>query len=264
MRTLLLIVALSVCNYAWSDEPTPTPLKSSKQPENKTTKSYQVTINDKQGTKESPFFIVNLPAINADEITKRKNEQEDEKSTLDKLIAFSTVALAVITFFLALFTAFLWASTRALVKDARETSKVQLRSYLGIEHGFINLLETGNTNIIKVKLSIKNTGQTPAYSVTARRTLEFNYLKQFQSSGLKEEIDSSSIVGAGSIMEINFTDLSMNVENLKRMKDGLMGFRITGRIDYVDVFNEPQSVNMIIVNGPFVLGKGWPMQDSIK
>ncbi len=71
--------------------------------------------------------------------------------------------IAGFTIILAFATIFLWAATRDLVKDGRETAKRQLRAYIGV-HKMKATIESIEGSDVKVVVSIilKNFGQTPA------------------------------------------------------------------------------------------------------
>ncbi len=56
---------------------------------------------------------------------KADAQREDDKAALDRLGAYSTVAVAVIAFFLALYTGKLWKATVDLAKEARADSQRQ-------------------------------------------------------------------------------------------------------------------------------------------
>ncbi|HUJ79476.1 MAG TPA: hypothetical protein VLY45_04080 [Nitrospiria bacterium] len=141
---------------AQSQPPAPSPATSNQQKQSKSTKTEPPPSNDLRGTYESPLVINVLPTPNADEIAKRKREQEEEKSTLDRWLTGATVALAVITFFLALYTARLWSATK-------ESSQRQLRAYLSVVPQ-IDHVQFGQMPIARVL--IENCGQTPAYQLT--------------------------------------------------------------------------------------------------
>jgi hypothetical protein len=72
----------------------------------------------------SPVLVKVVPAENSEESAAVKQRDRD-KDFLDALTGWSTLALAVITFGLAVFTYKLWSATMTLVKDAESTSKTQ-------------------------------------------------------------------------------------------------------------------------------------------
>ena len=176
-----------------SNPPAPTPSESKKQEQPKATERDQETSKDERGTKNEPLIIEILPADNADEIARRKSQHEEDKSFYDSLIAWATIALAVVTTGLAVFTGRLFYATNTMVKDAKATGERQaeemkesleianrsaqasertvktmegtaerrLRAYVAVETISINEVFAGGTPYTEVR--IKNFGQTPAY-----------------------------------------------------------------------------------------------------
>lgn len=127
MLRISAILALLVAGgaYSQSQPPAPSPTKGSQQPQAQSKNAKQPTAPDQRGTEKSPLVVKTLPAPNAEAKAKREADQEKEKATNDKLIAYSTVAIAVITFFLALYTAKLWRATVKLGSDAKDAADRQ-------------------------------------------------------------------------------------------------------------------------------------------
>jgi len=124
MRALLLVVALSVCGYAWSD--------NIKEPIVQTKSTQQKTTTDKQGTEQIPFVIKIAAPKKSDAETKEEQTDKTEHSRNESLTAKGTIALAVITailsfatIILAGFTWKLWSATVELGRDAKATSARQ-------------------------------------------------------------------------------------------------------------------------------------------
>jgi hypothetical protein len=70
--------------------------------------------------------------------------------------------IAAFTILLALATIFLWAATRDLVREGRETRERQLRAYMGMENNGTKFIEASE----EIKLFFKNYGNTPATKVS--------------------------------------------------------------------------------------------------
>lgn len=95
--------------------------------------------------------------------------ETEVKSFNDRLIAWSTVCLAVITAILAIFTAFLWSSTAKLVRGAEKTAVDQLRAYVHVDG--VKIIHINMQDSI-AHITVKNSGQTPAYDMTFSATVE--------------------------------------------------------------------------------------------
>lgn len=247
MRAFLLIVVLSVCGYSFaeSEPPIPTPTESGKREQTPLPKAKYEATKNLRGTHDSPFVVDILPVPNADKIAERKSEQENEKSTLDGLIAWSTIALAVITFFLALFTACLWASTKKLVTGAEDTAQRQLRAYLSITPAG---LEKINPNeMFHFRFTCLNGGQTPAYSVRYNGILdiiEHPISENYPFPALPRKLPYLAMVPprtpiGGHLLATNKINKADIVEILTGKGEG-EGKRlyIFGQIDYIDAFGK--------------------------
>ncbi|NPT44369.1 hypothetical protein GNZ12_24265 [Paraburkholderia sp. 1N] len=71
---------------------------------------------------------ISVSIVRSAEDERRLEESDHEelaKKSNDKLVAYSTVALAVVTLFLAIWTGLLWKATVQLGRDAKETSERQ-------------------------------------------------------------------------------------------------------------------------------------------
>jgi len=77
----------------------------------------------------------------------------DLKITDTLLVAFTAL--------LFLATAALWWSTRRLVKSAKRSAERQLRAYVTLEGGHIQIINNGAA--VEVGVTFKNSGQTPGY-----------------------------------------------------------------------------------------------------
>lgn len=121
----IVLALLLFAGSAYSEPPSPAPTKTDQQKKGETSNAQDSSKQDLRGTHEKPLIVDVLPAPDAEQIAKRKTEQEEEKSTLDRWLTGASVSLAVITFFLALYTARLWRETHRLAEDARNTAVKQ-------------------------------------------------------------------------------------------------------------------------------------------
>lgn len=161
MRNILLVVALSLCGYAWSDAPTPAPLNGGQQPKEKLHKSQQITIDDKRGTEEVPFVVKNLPTEIVNVKTDNDIKNEKDKFHLDIVLAVSTFVLVLVTAALAKYTRKLWGATSKLVEEGRDTAKKQLRAYVSCASKEMIFL---SDIVLRAEVEFRNSGQTPAHN----------------------------------------------------------------------------------------------------
>jgi hypothetical protein len=125
MRVLIWVVLLAMYTGALSQQPTPRTAKGGQQPQTQSKNAEPAAAKDERGTEQFPIIVKALPSEHTYTKTQSEQQHEEEKATYDRLVAYSTVALAVITFFLALYTAKLWKATVNLGKDAKEAAARQ-------------------------------------------------------------------------------------------------------------------------------------------
>jgi hypothetical protein len=91
MRSLLIILALAVAGIARSQTPPP------RQPhQTKSSSSKNPPAQDQRGTKESPFFIKEIPTPKTEEESTQDAKERAEKSANDKKVADFTAILALV------------------------------------------------------------------------------------------------------------------------------------------------------------------------
>ena len=126
MHWFLLSLSL-IFGVAHSQEPAPDGRESSQKSKAQPKSGNTAAAKDQRGTAQSPFVVQVLPSENAHTKSQSEQRHENEKTATDELIAYATIALAAITFFLALYTAKLWKATVKLGSEAKDTSERQAR-----------------------------------------------------------------------------------------------------------------------------------------
>lgn len=159
---LFLFCGVGIC--AESQPPTPSGLKSIQEKQASAKHSNQITNTEQNVRLVNPITVSILPGPDAETKTATQEKNEEKKTFNDRLIAWSTVFLALVTTALAIFTAFLWKSTNRLVGSAEDTAQRQLRAYINISGGRVLNIDDPQNRIFR--LDIKNFGQTPAYEVS--------------------------------------------------------------------------------------------------
>lgn len=162
LLVLLITWPLSVA----SQEPSPSQRGSNRQEQNQASEIKKKPHYDQNGTNGTPPVVKVIQSSRENGRPEKQSTQEQEKSFNDKLIAWGTVALAVITAFLALFTFRLWKSTGRLVISAEETAKRQLRAFIfgkGFNHG-PNIWD-GKIKEYVFSVTWENVGLTPGVDV---------------------------------------------------------------------------------------------------
>jgi hypothetical protein len=177
MRALLLLFVFSLNCWA-SDNPPPTPRESAGKPEEKATQSNKDAKTKEDAAKELSLLFDNLAALKSEYNAHTSRENEKAKTHYEAMVGYGTIALAVFTGFLMLFTYKLWGATSGLVIEGRDTARKQLRAYIGLEKITFRVNQqyiVGWQNAVSyfniVDLSFKNLGNTKA----ERTSVYFNH-----------------------------------------------------------------------------------------
>jgi hypothetical protein len=156
--------------------------------------------------------------------------------------------LAAFTILLAIFTFALWVSTSKLARDAEiasaktinimeNTAKKELRAYVGQESVSISYIPNGK----RIEIVIKNFGKTIAKKVVINILVSTPHV-------INEGGNNSGVQSVGSyINRPNITDIGVVMPNgtwtirtdFERAEENIEIF-INGKIDYIDVFDDPQ------------------------
>jgi hypothetical protein len=130
----------------------------------------------------------------------------------------------------------------ATVEHARDTSKLELRPYVGITSAKALQLTTNNQNI--AALTIENVGKTPAINVctwfgsvgvNAGETFDFDLAEK--PANLKR---FTSPPNGKFILNIKANGL-LSEEDIRKIRDGRTVLFVFGTIDYTDVFGDPHT-----------------------
>lgn len=193
---VLTLAASAVFAQAASQPPAPSGRVSGEQQQPKASQPVQSSAPEQRGTARAPLFIQSIPAAESASDAAHKVYEHHEKPTLDRWLTGSTVALAVFTLVLAIFTALMWVATYRLAlhskktgdqqatdtkaaleiaRDAANASKksadaslIALRPWLSCKVEITEPLsfnEAGDP-IFKITFIVENVGKTPAMSVS--------------------------------------------------------------------------------------------------
>jgi hypothetical protein len=120
------------------------------------------------------------------------------------------------------------------VRDSRKSSERQLRAYVDVVSG--QILNFGKPGNVKLRLIIKNSGQTPAYHLSHWTSVGADELPPkagFESPNIAV-VRSTLAPGAFTTVIQEYGPLSANqIAKIKAKKAAIWAW---GRIDYVDTF----------------------------
>jgi hypothetical protein len=151
--------------------------------------------------------------------------------------------LAIFTIVLAFATVFLWVATRDLANEAAESSRRELRAYVGVSPP-----KFGKTDPDEVSILVENGGKTPAYQVTGwlnsywingvGQVLPdgFDYPEQ-ERTGNFSVFSSVAVLNAGKSIPFTF---DFDFDHIRRIRNDEISLFLYGHIKYVDVFGKDQ------------------------
>jgi hypothetical protein len=186
-------------------------------------------------------------------------EYKEKIENNEKVItATSTVFIAAFTVVLAFATGYLYFATRDLVEGADKNSEKQMRAYIGVIRGAIQPHQLPDGVNITAQVTLKNSGQTPAYS---HRT--WIAIRVEEESTFKYEFPESITALAGSIigptiesdMMIGF---NMSQNDFQAVLDGRKRLFVWGIVTYRDAFDHERFLKFRSANGIWTFDR-WPI-----
>ena len=160
------------------------------------------------------------------------------QNLVDALNRNDKIITAIATLILAITTLFLWLATRDLVKDARDTAKIQLQAYVFTLDPEIRDIST--TKLVKAILTIKNSGQTPAEDVQAVGGVYYGGVENISDSTQpadKSRKTPTLLSPGGTTQFIIGGDRLLTKEQYNAIAAGQAAIFVIGTIDYKDIFN---------------------------
>ena len=200
------------------------------------------------------------PPIEVTPPAYRHHEKRSNKYELANLFVLGMTLLSAIA--AAVFTGFLWQSTAQLVTDTNDTSKLQLQPYVLFDSGSVKFIDE---TTYYATVIVKNTGQTPAYSV-----------RQVSDSRVDDFSSDIDIVLSRFPQKIPGTDASTDLGNNIPFRIGVKGYLkpgdlasirklekgiyMWGRIKYYDQFNHRCWIEQFWVRADptYPVGQDWP------
>lgn len=257
MRKILLIIALSFCGYAFAEsQPIQKDVPSiSKKPE-RPDKS-QNNSNAEQPISIQPASTVNITMsgkLNAESKQNNPEKNEEPIKWSEWLVAIFTGLLVIVTGYLVCYTrglliearkqfphfrANVAAATRAAnaaqksVQTMESTASKELRAYVGQESVVIRAIPNGKN----IEIVIKNFGKTIAKDVVIDILVSTPHVINAggNNSGVQSIGEAVIKPNIGVLMPSGTWPI-----NVEFNRTDEISIFITGRIDYKDVFDNPQ------------------------
>lgn len=143
------------------------------------------------------------------------------------VLALWMVALVFLA--LAIYTARLWKATSVLLREVKDTTRKELRSYVALDDVFFSEAADGAAGV--QKLRIRNFGQTPA----ARISIWCERASHLPQDGVKPFYDAP-VVDGHLLHPVQAYTLDLSAAPLYRL--GKPGFYTYGRIVYQDIYGQ--------------------------
>lgn len=165
------------------------------------------------------------------------------------VVAGATLALALVTGALAIYTAKLWRATRGLVESGEATAHRQLRAYVAVSEVVYG--EKIEGHVPQVRITLKNFGATPAYKLAVSADAQIAFVEGQLSvatsvsktlghlaPGLELTMTRPALVSVGAPpgIEVDFAHSTAYVYAY-------------GCIEYVDTFGEPHFTRFRLRDG---------------
>jgi len=193
---------------------------------------------------------------------ERQNESDDWARKYVCDIKITDAYLALFNFLLVLVTGGLIAVGYFTIRKMRITEELQLRAYIAIDGGFVQLNQNGT---VTFTVSVKNSGQTPAYEFRSWSSMEIATAPPFARRG---ESNIASIVGPGSLTHFGGA-MNPAPALLNAVTANQQAIYVWGYVTYRDIFKRRRLFNYrCTMQGPTqtlsfpngTTGMGWALR----
>jgi hypothetical protein len=206
---------------------------------------------------ESPSFVALklFTTAGRNEIGKycaQKSNKEEEEWTHKYVcdIKITDVYLAIFNFLLVIVTAGLIAAGILTVRQMRTTEERQLRAYIFPVEAVLTQFTAGE--VLKCRITTKNTGQTPAYRLRHMAIIglvDFPPQEPLPECEASESISKTNLGPGGDIHKFGETKFPLTEAAVTRLKGGTAAIYVFGRIDFTDAFGGQRWVKYRCMTG---------------
>ena len=235
---------------------------------------------------QSPLSVRVVPTPASKEEIDKAERDRLEKSEIDQKLADQTEKIALHTFWLGVFAFALfcaamaqiglfWIQLRSMRKGfneatlvanaaqasndatkraivlAEDTAQRQSRAYVMVHAAALERLTSGTKPVAKI--TIKNTGQTPAHNVTQWSSLGIGPYPILDHvvralKGREVEKPSKPLPPGGDTKILSEGEILTEAQ-YEALSDGTHALYVMGEIRYRDAFNKPQEIDFLLFSG---------------
>jgi hypothetical protein len=239
IRTVLIVVAIFsvLVSFAQSQPLSPSPITSTKSLEPIFNQSNQTTTQSQNGTEQQPLIVKILPDAKSKAEVEYEIYERQKKSTNEGRLTWATIWLAIVTTFLAVFTAYLWDATRKLVRSAEETAKRQLRAFIfGKGFNYAPHIRDKTIREYVFWVTWENVGLTPGLEVCnwiEVKTLPANEEQQIVFAPSNERMPT--VMGPRATVQTGF--ITVPLKTMMQRWSGEINIFVWSRVEYRDIFD---------------------------
>jgi hypothetical protein len=244
----LLLSCLFTAVVLQNPSPRPLPQQSERRPPNQESQStQQQTDTEKRGSEQSPLVIKILPSVQTETESQHNDNEGINKPRGFWGLSDRIAVIATVVAFLQ-FTA-LVCTVLVMVLTGRR----QLRAYVLPEAGSLydgtTLVppQPAKTNFPFVSLTLKNSGQTPAYRVTGYIQIAVTPVANEDAALILQPVEErfSLTLGSGTTFHKSvWLDRALAANEIADIATGVRAIYMYGRIEYRDAFNKRRFVNI--------------------
>jgi len=264
-RTIVLFAFLASCLALASQIPAPGAGEQNKHPQTKSQGGENGSNADQRGTESSPLVVKVVLPHDTNPATKSNPQEQDNEPPHEWWVIVPTIALALFTLVLAIYTWKLWGTTKRVAQEAKNSSERQLRAYVEAPTGNPLLREWLNGILPVVQVNFRNVGETPAYDMTSALRLEVLDFPYTGTFGPPEQTRGGPAVvnpGQGRFISCATDQPVSNAvrQDIERtaVEAGSKALYLWGWVHFLDAFGKRQSVNFrLCFRGQFVRAAPW-------
>jgi hypothetical protein len=222
-----VFVCVCVPYYTGSYAQAQVPPTQADSPKNQAANGHIPTQTKQRDTKQTLPIVKVAPASKSDQKPKQVTEQHDSHPTPDWLLIGVTGLLVI--------------ATAGLVYYARDAARRQLRAYVFIDKAYIK--DVGNPPVTAASISIKNSGQTPAYNVQHEHFVRLDDIPPGPFPAFNQDGPKCHLSPGGMMYHLVKGNGTLGAVQRMAFNKKELAFYVFGQIIYQDCFGIKRHTN---------------------